>query len=125
MEAVKRSHMEQEHRLASMADTELTKTEQDMRKLDKRLRATRERNKKVEGSTMRRRNILNELVDTIQFDKKAITAYEEKFAKEDAYMKLIEEFADTDNEKLKVQSKACFLSCFSMLLVTIFKIEAI
>jgi len=51
---------------------------------------------------VRRKNALAELVEVINFDKTAITAYEEKFSKEDAYIKLIDDFGDTDNEKLKV-----------------------
>lgn len=94
--------MEKERQFLALAERDRAKTEDDARTMGKHLRAIKERNNILEDNVMRRKDALGELVDIINFDKKAISAYEDKFKKEDAYMKLIEDFADTDNEKLKV-----------------------
>lgn len=94
--------MEKERQFLGLAERDRAKTIQEIKNMDKRLKFIKERNRQLEDNVLRRKDALGELVDIINFDKKAMSAYEEKFSKEDAYMNLIEELADTDNEKLKV-----------------------
>ncbi|CAL8118892.1 unnamed protein product [Orchesella dallaii] len=101
VEAAKRGQFEKEKNYIALTERNCAKTEEDVRKVGKRLRAIKQQNKIIEGNVIRRKDSLAELVDIINFDKTAITAYEEKFSKEDAYIKLIDDFGDTDNEKMK------------------------
>ncbi|ODN03209.1 Coiled-coil domain-containing protein 39 [Orchesella cincta] len=101
VEAAKRGQFEKEKNFIALTERDRAKTEEDVRKTEKRLRAIKQQNRIIEGNVVRRKDALAELVDIINFDKTAITAYEEKFSKEDAYIKLIDDFGDTDNEKIK------------------------